>query len=50
MIVYENDDGTPTGFDGEAACAGVEIVEAALSMLNEMKTFDETNVDKAIRS
>ena len=50
LIVYESDDGTPNGFDGEASCAGVEIVEAALSMLNEMKTFDETNVDKAIRN
>ncbi len=50
MLVYESDDGSPNGFDGEASCIGVEIVEAALTMLNEMKTFDETGVDKAIRS
>ena len=47
LIVYENADDTPTGFDGEAACIGVEIVEAALTALNEMKTFDETGVRKA---
>ena len=50
LIEYKSKNGTPTGFDGEAACIGVEVVEAALTMLNEMKTFDETNVDKAIRS
>ena len=49
LIVYENEDGTPCGFDGEAACIGVEIVEAALTVLNEMKTFDETNVARAIK-
>lgn len=47
LITYENDDDTPTGFDGEAACIGVEIVEAALTALNEMKTFEETGVRKA---
>ena len=50
LIDYTSDDGTPTGFDGEAACIGVEVVEAALTMLNEMKTFDETDVDKAIKN
>ena len=49
LIVYENADGTPRGFDGEAACIGVEIVEAALAAINEMKTFDETGVRKALR-
>ena len=50
LITYHNDDGEPTGFDGEAACIGVEIVEAALTALNEMKTFEETGVKKAIRN
>lgn len=49
MVIYKNDDDSPTGFDGEAACIGVEIVEAALTALNEMKTFDETGVRKAVR-
>ena len=49
LIEYKSDDGAPTGFDGEAACMGVEIVEAALTALNEMKTFDDTGVEKAIR-
>ena len=49
LIVYKNEDGTPLGFDGEAACVGVEIVEAALAAINEMKTFDETGVRKALR-
>ena len=50
LITYRNDDGAPTGFDGEAACISVEIVEAALTALNEMKTFEETGVKKAIRN
>ena len=49
LIVYESDDGTPNGFDGEASCIGVEIVEAALTALNEMKTFDEAGVAEAIK-
>lgn len=49
LIEYRNEDGTPLGFDGEAACMGVEVVEAALTALNEMKSFDETGVSKAIR-
>ena len=49
LIVYRNEDGTPLGFDGEAACMGVEVVEAALTALNDMKTFDETGVTKAIK-
>lgn len=36
------------GFDGEVACMGVEIVEAALTALNEMKTFRETDVEVAM--
>ena len=35
-------------FDGEIAFMGVEIVEAALMCLNEMKTFSETGVKIAI--
>jgi len=50
LIKYKNEDDNPNGFDGEAACIGVEIVEAALTALNEMKTFDETGVAKAIRN
>ena len=50
LIEFRNGEGTPNGFDGEAACMGVEIVEAALTALNEMKTFDETGVAKAIRN
>ena len=50
IVTYKNDDGTPRGFDAEAACIGVEIVEAALTALNEMKTFDDTGVAKAIRN
>lgn len=50
LIVYQNDDDEPRGFDGESACIGVEIVEAALTALNEMKSFDEAKVDKAIRN
>ena len=49
LIVYKNSDGTPIGFDGEAACIGVEIVEAALSALNEMKTFDEAGVRRHLK-
>lgn len=49
LIEYKSDDRAPTGFDGEAACMGVEIVEAALTALNEMKTFDDTGVEKAIK-
>ena len=48
LIEYKDEDGNPTGFDGEAACMGVEIVEAALTALNDMKTFDETGVRKNI--
>lgn len=49
LIEYKLDDGSPLGFDGEAACMGVEIVEAALIALNEMKTFEDTGVEKAIK-
>ena len=49
LITYRNEDGVPTGLDGEAACIGVEIVEAALTALNDMKTFEETGVRKALR-
>ncbi len=36
------------GFDGEIACIGMEIVEAALTALNEMKTFSEAKVEIAV--
>ena len=50
LIEYKSEDNMGIGLDGEAACMGVEIVEAALIALNEMKTFDETGVRKAIRN
>ena len=50
LIEFRSDDDSPEGFDGEAACMGVEIVEAALTALTEMKTFDETGVAKAIKN
>jgi len=50
LIEYKAKEGNPLGFDGEAACMGVEIVEAALVALNEMKTFEDTGVEKAIRN
>ena len=50
LIVYRNENGDPRGFDGESACIGVEIVEAALTVLNEMKSFDEAHVNTAIRN
>lgn len=50
LIEYKDEDGNPTGFDCEAACIGVEIVEAALTVLKEMKSFDDTGVEKAIRN
>lgn len=37
------------GFDGEVACMGAEIVEAALTALNEMKTFKDANVAEALK-
>ena len=49
LIAFRGKNGNPIGFDGEAACMGVEIVEAALTMINEMKTFDETGVAKEIQ-
>ena len=48
LINYNFEPGMRIGFDGEIACIGVEIAEAALSALNDMKTFSETNVDRAI--
>ena len=50
LIVYRTEDNSPRGFDGEAACIGVEIVEAALTAINEMKSFDDTGVVKAIKN
>ena len=49
LIEYRDEEGNPTGFHGESACMGVEIVEAALAAINEMKSFEETGVEKAIR-
>ena len=49
LINYNFDDPkVRIGYDGEVACMGVEIVEAALTALNEMKTFREADVDVAI--
>lgn len=45
LINYDFDNpNVRIGLDGEIACMGAEIVEAALTALNEMKTFEETNV------
>lgn len=49
LIDYDFDDPKiRIGLDGEVACMGVEIVEAALTALNEMKTFHETDVEVAV--
>lgn len=48
LVIFKSENGDPTGFDGETACIGVEIVEAALAALNDMKSFDETGVARAI--
>ena len=48
LINYHFTPGMRIGFDGEVSCMGVEVVEAALSALNDMKTFSETNVETAI--
>ena len=48
LINYHFAPGMRIGFDGEISCIGVEIAEAALSALNDMKTFSETKVDTAI--
>lgn len=50
LINYDFEPGTRIGFDGEMACIGAEIVEAALTALNNMKTFDETGVAVAVDS
>jgi len=49
LVIYKHSDGSPTAFDGENACIGIEIVEAALAALNEMKTFEETGVERAVK-
>ena len=48
LINYHFMPGHRIGFDGEVSCVGVEIAEAALSALNEMKTFKQTKVEGAI--
>ena len=48
LINFDFAPGDRIGYDGEAACIGAEIVEAALTALNEMKTFKDTSVDVAI--
>ena len=45
LINYHFSPGMRIGFDGEVACVGVEIAEAALSALNDMKTFSQANVE-----
>lgn len=49
LINFDFAPGERIGYDGEVACIGTEVVEAALSALNEMKTFDETKVTAAKR-
>ncbi len=49
LMQYDfNDPQVRIGLDGEVACMGVEIVEAALTALNEMKTFREADVEVAV--
>ena len=48
LINFDFEPGERIGYDGETACIGAEIVEAALTALNEMKTFKDTRVDVAI--
>ena len=48
LINFDFEPGERIGYDGETACIGVEIVDAALTALNEMKTFKDTKVDTAI--
>lgn len=50
LIKYNFEPGQRIGFDGEIACIGAEIVEAALTALNEMKTFSDTGVTVAVDS
>ena len=48
LINFDFNPGERIGYDGEMACIGAEIVDAALTALNEMKTFQDTKVDTAI--
>ena len=48
LINFDFEPGQRIGYDGETACIGAEIVEAALTALNEMKTFENTRVATAI--
>ena len=48
LINYHFMPGHRIGFDGEVSCIGVEVAEAALSALNEMKTFKQTKVERAL--
>lgn len=50
LINYDFEPGQRIGFDGEIACIGAEIVEAALTALNDMKTFSDTGVAVAVDS
>ena len=50
LINYDFAPGMRIGFDGETACMGAEIVEAALTALNDMKTFSDTGVTVAVDS
>jgi nicotinate-nucleotide--dimethylbenzimidazole phosphoribosyltransferase len=48
LINYDFKPGERIGYDGETGCIGAEIVEAALTAINEMKTFQDTRVDVAV--
>ena len=48
LINFDFNPGEKIGFDGETACIGAEIVDAALTALNEMKTFKDTGVEVAV--
>ena len=50
ILIYKPEENNLLGLDGEAACIGVEVVEAALTALNEMKSFEDTGVQRAIKN
>lgn len=48
LINFDFEPGMRIGYDGEMACIGAEVIDAALTALNEMKTFKDTRVDIAV--
>ena len=48
LVNFHFSPGHRIGFDGEVACMGVEIAEAALHALNGMKTFKQAKVEGSL--